>query len=169
MTTISQVEWLFYCTWLLKLWASLVAQAVKNLPAMWETQVWSLGRPREDPLEEGMATNSCILAWRIPWREEPGRLQAMGSQSQTWLSDQHFHFHWSFTLGVDQPSGLGFCFWDGSQRRRFCLNMLVAQSCERAGKGAQRGEGWLQVSRGGLLWLWCLPEEFLIALSVSLT
>ena len=47
--------------------------------------------------------------------------------------------------------------------------MLVAQSCERAGKGAQRGEGWLQVSRGGLLWLWCLPEEFLIALSVSLT
>ena len=46
------------------LWASLVAQTVKNLPAMWETQVRSLGW--EDPLEEGMATHSRILAWRIP-------------------------------------------------------------------------------------------------------
>ena len=43
---------------------------VKNLPAMWETWVWSLGR--EDPLEKGMATHSSILAWRIPWKEEPG-------------------------------------------------------------------------------------------------
>ena len=52
--------------------ASLVAQMAKNLPAMHETQVWSLGR--EDPLEEGMATHSSILAWRIPWTEEPGKL-----------------------------------------------------------------------------------------------
>ena len=51
---------------------------VKNLPAMQETQVRSLGQ--EDPLEEGMATHSSILAWRIPWTEEPGRLQSMGSQ-----------------------------------------------------------------------------------------
>ena len=43
---------------------------IKNLPAMWETQVQSLDR--EDPLEEGMATHSSILAWRIPWTEEPG-------------------------------------------------------------------------------------------------
>ena len=50
--------------------ASLVA--VKNLLAMWETQVRSLGR--EDPLEKGMATHSSILAWRIPWTEEPGGL-----------------------------------------------------------------------------------------------
>ena len=56
--------------------ASLVAQMVKNLPAMWETWVRSLGR--EDPLERGMATNSSILAWRIPWTEEPGGLQSMG-------------------------------------------------------------------------------------------
>ena len=49
---------------------------VKNLPAMQETQVQSLGR--EDPLEEGMATYSSILAWRIPWTEEPGGLQSMG-------------------------------------------------------------------------------------------
>ena len=59
-------------------WASLVAQTVKNLPAMLETQVRSLGQ--EDPLEKGMASNSSILAWRIPWTEEPGRLQSMGLQ-----------------------------------------------------------------------------------------
>ena len=58
--------------------ASLVAQSVNNLPAMQETQVQSLGR--EDPLETGMATHSSILAWRIPWTEEPGGLQSMGSQ-----------------------------------------------------------------------------------------
>ena len=55
-----------------------MAQRLKHLPAMWETQVRSLGR--EDPLEKEMATHSSILAWRIPWREEPGRLQSMGLQ-----------------------------------------------------------------------------------------
>ena len=50
----------------------------KHLPAMWETWVRSLGR--EDPLEKEMATHSSILAWRIPWTEEPGGLQSMGSQ-----------------------------------------------------------------------------------------
>ena len=58
--------------------ASLVAQMVKNLPAMQETQVQSLGW--EDPLEKEMATHSSILARRIPWTEEPGRLQSMGLQ-----------------------------------------------------------------------------------------
>ena len=61
--------------------ASLVAQMVKNPPAMWETWVGSLGW--KDPLEKGMATHSSILSWRIPWTEEPGRLQSMGSQSRT--------------------------------------------------------------------------------------
>ena len=56
--------------------ASLVAQIVKNPPAMQETWVWSLGQ--EDPLQKGMATHSNILAWRIPWAEEPGGLQSMG-------------------------------------------------------------------------------------------
>ena len=51
-------------------WAYLMAQTVKNLPATWETRVRSLGW--EDPLEKGMATYSSILAWRIPWTEEPG-------------------------------------------------------------------------------------------------
>ena len=60
---------------------SLVAQTVKNLPPMQETWVHSLRR--EDPLEEGMATNSRILAWRILWTKEPGGLQSLGSQSRT--------------------------------------------------------------------------------------
>ena len=59
-------------------WASLVAQMVKRLPAMQGTWVQSLGQ--EDPLEKEMATHSSILAWKIPWTEEPGRLQSMGSQ-----------------------------------------------------------------------------------------
>ena len=58
--------------------ASLVAQLVKNLPAMQETQVRSLGQ--EDPLEKEMATHSSNLAWKIPWTEKPGRLQSMRSQ-----------------------------------------------------------------------------------------
>ena len=62
-------------------WASLVAQMVKNPPAMWETWVLSLGW--EDPLEEGMATHSSVLASRIPWIEDPSRLQSTVSQSQT--------------------------------------------------------------------------------------
>ena len=65
--------------------ASPVAQEVKNLPAVQETQVQSLGW--ENSLEKGMATYSSILAWRIPWAEEPGRLQSMGLQSWTQLSD----------------------------------------------------------------------------------
>ena len=51
---------------------------VKNLPAVQDTQVWSLGQ--EDPLEKGMATHSSILAWKILWTEESGRLQSMGSK-----------------------------------------------------------------------------------------
>ena len=58
--------------------ASLVAQIIKNLPTMQEIQVRSLGG--EDPLEKGMATHSSILDWRMPWTEEPSRLQSMGSQ-----------------------------------------------------------------------------------------
>ena len=57
--------------------ASLVAQRLEHLPAMRETEVRSLGW--KDPLEKEMATHSSILAWRIPWREEPGRLQSTGS------------------------------------------------------------------------------------------
>ena len=73
--------------------SSLVAQAVKNLPAVQETWVRSLGQ--EDPLKKGMATHSSILAWRIPWTEEPGRLQSMGSQrvGRDRATNTHTHTH----------------------------------------------------------------------------
>ena len=73
--------------------ASLVAQTVKNLPAMWEIWVWSLGW--EDPLEEGMATHSSTLARRIPWTEVPGRLQSLASQrvGHDWAI-KHTSVHW---------------------------------------------------------------------------
>ena len=62
-------------------WASLVVQMLNNLPAMQTMRVQSLGQ--EYTLEKAMATHSSILAWRIPWTEEPGELQTMGLQSQT--------------------------------------------------------------------------------------
>ena len=70
---------------------SLVAQIVKKLPPNWETLVQSLGQ--EDPLEKGMAIYSRILAWRIPWTEEPGRLQSMGLQRvrHGWATNTHTH------------------------------------------------------------------------------
>ena len=65
--------------------SSLVVQSIKSLPAMQEPRGQSLGE--EDALEKEMATHSSILAWRIPWTKEPGRLQSMGSQEWTRLSD----------------------------------------------------------------------------------
>ena len=70
--------WLIISYWRIVNRASLVAQTVKNLPAMWETRIRSLGW--KDSLEVGMATHSSVLAWRIPWTEEPGGLWSMGSQ-----------------------------------------------------------------------------------------
>ena len=64
---------------------SLVAQMVKRLPAMRETWVGFLGR--EDPLEKEMAIHSSTLAWKIPWTEEPDRLQSMGSQKESDMTD----------------------------------------------------------------------------------
>ena len=76
--------------------ASLVAQMVKNLSAMQETQVWSLDQ--EDLPEKDMATHSSILAWRIPWTEESGGLQSMGSQrdGHAWVTEH------LLTLACDQ-------------------------------------------------------------------
>ena len=73
-------------------WTSMVAQMVKNPPAMRETWVQSLGW--EDPLEKGTATHSSILAWRIPWTEEPGRLQSMGSHRvrHDWVTKHTAHY-----------------------------------------------------------------------------
>ena len=70
--------------------ASLVAQTIKYLPAMRDTQVRSLGG--EDPLEKDMTTHSSTLAWKIPWMEEPGGLQSMGSRRVGSAERLHFHF-----------------------------------------------------------------------------
>ena len=72
---------------------SLVAQRVKHLSAMAETRVRSLGR--EDPLEKEMATHSSIIAWKIPWTEEPGGLHFMGPQrvKDDWVTNRFFHFN----------------------------------------------------------------------------
>ena len=65
---------------------SLMAEVVKNLPTIQETQVRSLGQ--EDPLEKGMATHSSILAWKIPWTEEPGGPQSMESQRVRYMTER---------------------------------------------------------------------------------
>ena len=89
------------------IWASLVAQVVKNPPAMQETQVRSLGQG--ELLEKGMATHFSILAWRIPWTEEPGGLQSIESQRvrHNWSESMH-------TCIVDLQCSVNFCYspWD---------------------------------------------------------
>ena len=74
--------------------ASLVAQSVKHMPAMWETWVRSLDQ--EDPLEKEKATHSGTLAWKIPWTEKPGKLQSIGSQrvGHDWVTSLHFRLYW---------------------------------------------------------------------------
>ena len=89
-------------------WGSLVAQTVKNLPAKQETRVQSLGW--EDPLEKEMATHSSILAWRIPWTEEPGQLQSTGSQT--------FENDWSNRACTDAPR-LGYALFE--RGKEVCL------------------------------------------------
>ena len=93
------------------LWASLVAQTVKNPPAMQKTRDQTPGW--EDPLEKGMAAHTSILAWRIPWAEEPGGLQSMGLQTvrHNWTTDT-FTFTFSIISGllttswIQPPSGI---------------------------------------------------------------
>ena len=82
-----------------------MAQTVKRLPAMWETWVRFLGR--EDPLEKEMAIHSSILAWKIPWMEEPDRLQSMGSQ----------RVGHDFTFTFKHPKGCNYYFY------LFCVHL----------------------------------------------
>ena len=105
--------------WSYDLWASLVAQSLKRLPPTWETWVRSLGW--EDPLEKEMATHSSILAWGIPWTEEPGRLQSTGSQRvwHDWATSLSLscdlrllnaYSHWQPIFRVNSPS-LSLCLF----------------------------------------------------------
>ena len=105
--------------------AFLVPQMAKNLPTMWETWVLSLGW--EDPLEEGMATHSSILAWRIPWTEEPGRLQSIGSHRvrHNW-SDLACWTILSFKPGCAFWGSGYFCFLNiPSQGLAWCLSLYL--------------------------------------------
>ena len=111
---------------------SLVSQTVNNLPAMWETLVWPLGR--EDPLQKEIITHFSILAWRIPWREELGGLQSMGSQrvGHDWATELNWYvkevcvcvqllscvqlFATPWTVAHQVPLSMGFPrqeFWSG--------------------------------------------------------
>ena len=115
----------------LTIWLSLVAQMVKNLPAVQETWVWSLSW--EDPLENRMATHSSIIAWRIPWTEEPGGLHSMRSQG--------VGHNWSDLAGTHVVSYGGVVNADIQyiKRRREAVHMgrkticLFFLSCHRTG------------------------------------
>ena len=93
-------------------WASLVAQRLKHLPAMRETWVQSLGQ--KDTLEKEMATHSSILAWTIPWTEEPGGLQSKGRNESDTTKRLHFHLMSSScsTFSLSGSWGPGVCLAD---------------------------------------------------------
>ena len=119
-------------------WASVVGQSFKNLPAMWETWVWSLSW--EDPLEKGMATHSTILVWEIPGTEKPGGLPSMRLQR---VGHVTYHADWS-GLNV-QPNGLcsqssgfnlhtqtsAFCLQGASLRGQMRLYSADIQVCRK--------------------------------------
>ena len=97
--------------------ASLVAQTVKNLPAMQETWVWSVDW--EDPLEKGMATHSSILAWKIPWTEESGGLHSLGLQrvGHDWVTNTHTwrkKHRYSYFLWKIKTKDFFLAFWNFS-------------------------------------------------------
>ena len=98
---------LYFC------WDSLMAQMVKKLPAMQETWVRSLGW--EDALEKGMVTHSSILAWRIPWTEQPGTLYPIGSQrvGHDWVTNTHSltYFSYYYISSTSDHQALGPGSW----------------------------------------------------------
>ena len=102
-------------------WTSLVVQTVKCLPTMWETRVPSLGW--EDALEKEMATHSSTLAWKIPWMEEPGRLQSMGLQRvrHDWATSLTF-IQWRIC-----------CCCCCSSFAKLCLTLCDSTDCSKPG------------------------------------
>ena len=97
-------------------WDSLVAETVKSLPAMHETWVRSLCQ--DDPLEKEMVTHSCVLAWKIPWAEEPVRLQSMGLQ--------RVKYDWATSLSQKQAfSNVVVSMGEGECAMVLCLGLLV--------------------------------------------
>ena len=114
------------------LWNDHHNQTIKNMPAVWETQVWSLGW--EDPLEKGMATHSNILAWRISWTEEPDGLQFMGSPRvrDDWSDLARMEGvpkSWAFSMHQEEIKGRN---WEQLSVTKDC-RLLEAGFCEGTG------------------------------------
>ena len=144
---------------------------IKNLTAIQETWVWSLGR--EDPLEKGMATHSSILAWRIPWTEEPGGLQSMGSQrvGHDWVTFTHTH-----TLVItprttlqNRPEGIAAAMsWAAIPRRALPQSQELLSPNTELSSSAQnalppdscRVPSLGQPSAGFHSWAWSLQIKF---------
>ena len=126
----------------------MVAQRLKHLPAMWETQVWSLGQ--EDPLEKEMATHSSILAWRIPWTEEPGGLQSTGLQR----------------VRHDWATSLSFMVYAVSKRETFRLSSKTARffctiwPFASLNEILYKTEGWLHLMSSSQLVMSILKSDF---------
>ena len=124
---------------------SLVAQMVKNLPAMWKTQVWSLGW--EDPLEKGMATYSSILAWKIPWTEEPDGLYS------PWGCRVRHDSNWACMHGCPGSFHKGGAF-------EVELKVWAAGPCIQSpslARSIEKGQGQLP-QRPLKQWLWAFSE-----------
>ena len=119
-------HWQMFADTLLYKLSFLVAQMVKSLPAMWETGVQSLGQ--EDTLEKEMATHSSTLAWKIPWMEEPERLQSMVSQRvrHNWATSLSFSFFLSYKLKYQQ---IIFSFFWSRPFLKSWLNLLYYRFC----------------------------------------
>ena len=128
-------------------WGSLVAQMVKNPPAIPETQVQSLGW--EDALEKGMATHSSILAWRIPWTEEPGRLQSMRSHKvrHEWLTNTLLYITGHSAHDGNQ--------WGGLLSRGLISDLFLNRTTEATG-GSVVKKTCLPMQH---IWVWSLGQE----------
>ena len=149
--------------WSKVLWAFPVAQMIKNLSVLWETQVQSMRW--KDPLEKRVAAHSSILIWKIPWTEEPGKLQVTGLQSKTQLSHTHTHTYththtelylvivsiiglctlrWVSNMALNSLKG---CQWisdfpDGSVRNEYTCNAGNPDSIPGSGRSSGEGIGY---------------------------
>ena len=112
---------------------------VKHLPAMWETRVRSLGW--EDPLEKEMATHSSILVWKIPWTEEPGRLQSMGLQAE----DEEAHCLLTTSWRAKRSGGVIQSGSEGLRTRGLMVQVFESKNqehqCSRVGGNGRLGSG----------------------------
>ena len=147
-----------YCHLAYLTYSLLVAQTMKCLPAMQETWVWSLGQ--EDPLEKEMATHSSTLAWKIPWAEEPGRWQSMGSQrvELDWVTSLSFFLSFFLSLTYIQSTSCKMLGWMKAQAgiktaRRNISNLKYADDTIFMAEGEELKSLLMKVKRRVKSWL----------------